>query len=61
MILAHGCAIIGDIATGAESSVWFKTVVGGDINYIRLGKWTNLQDSCIVHVTGKTSPTEIGD
>lgn len=59
--LAHDCVIIGDVAVGAESSVWFRAVVRGDINYIRIGKWTNLQDGCIVHVTGETSPTEIGD
>jgi carbonic anhydrase/acetyltransferase-like protein (isoleucine patch superfamily) len=59
--LAHDCVIIGDVTIGAESSVWFKAVVRGDINYIRIGQWTNLQDGCIVHVTGETSPAEIGD
>ncbi len=59
--LAQDCVIIGDVTIGAESSVWFKAVIRGDINYIRIGKWTNIQDGCIVHVTGETSPAEIGD
>ncbi len=59
--LAHNCVIIGNVTIGAESSVWFKAIARGDINHIRIGKWTNLQDSCIVHVTRETSPTEIGD
>jgi carbonic anhydrase/acetyltransferase-like protein (isoleucine patch superfamily) len=53
--------VIGDVTIGAESSVWFKVVIRGDINYVRIGGWTNIQDGCIVHVTGGTSPTEIGD
>ena len=53
--------IIGDVTIGRESSIWFKAVVRGDIHYIRIGDWTNIQDGCIVHVTGGSSPTEIGD
>ena len=53
--------IIGDVTIGQESSVWFKAVVRGDIHYIKIGDWTNIQDGCIVHVTGGSSPTEIGD
>ena len=36
-------------------------MIRADINYIRIESWTNIQDRCIVHVTGGTSPTEIGD
>lgn len=52
--------VIGDVEIGAESSVWFHTVVRGDVNYIRIGERTNIQDQCMVHVTHKTHPTRIG-
>ncbi len=58
--IAPDCVIIGDVSIGAESSVWFKAVIRGDINYISIGSFTNIQDGCIVHVTGGSSPTEIG-
>jgi len=53
--------IIGDVVIGEESSVWFGAVIRGDINYIRIGSWTNIQDGSVIHVTGGTSPTEVGD
>ena len=42
--------VIGDVVIGAESSVWMNVVIRGDVNYIRLGRQTNLQDGVIVHV-----------
>ena len=59
--IAPDCVIVGDVTIGAESSVWFKAVIRGDINYIKIGSYTNVQDGCIIHVTGGTSPSEIGD
>jgi len=59
--IAPDCVIVGDVSIGAESSVWFKTVIRGDINFIKIGSFTNIQDGCIVHVTGGSSPTNIGD
>jgi carbonic anhydrase/acetyltransferase-like protein (isoleucine patch superfamily) len=54
--------VIGDVVIGAESSVWLNAVVRGDINYIRLGRQTNLQDGVIVHVNHEPSyPTVVGD
>lgn len=58
---APDCDIIGEVSIGMESSIWFKAVIRGDINYVKIGEWTNIQDGCIVHVTGGTSPTEVGD
>lgn len=58
---APDCVIVGDVFIGAGSSVWFKAVIRGDINYIRIGEWTNIQDGCVVHVTGGTSPTVVGN
>lgn len=53
--------VIGDVKIGAESSVWFNTVVRGDVNYIRIGARTNVQDGSILHVTRNTHPLILGD
>lgn len=53
--------IIGDVEIGAESSVWFQVVIRGDVNHIRIGARTNVQDGTVIHVTNKTNPTIIGD
>jgi len=54
--------VIGDVVIGPESSVWMNAVVRGDVNFIRLGRQTNLQDGVIVHVNHEPSfPTELGD
>lgn len=59
--LAPTAVVIGDVAIGAESSLWFGTVVRGDVEPIRVGRRTNLQDMVMVHVTGGRWPTTIGD
>ena len=46
---------------GAESSVWMNVVIRGDVNHIRIGKRTNIQDLTMVHVMRETHPTIIGD
>lgn len=53
--------IIGDVEIGEDSSVWFNAVVRGDVNYIRIGKRTNVQDNSVLHVTHDTHPLVIGD
>ena len=54
--------IVGDVTIGPESSVWLNAVVRGDINYVRLGRQSNLQDGVIVHVNHEPSyPTVVGD
>lgn len=53
--------MIGDVEIGDDSSVWFGTVVRGDVNWIRIGDETNIQDRCVVHVTVDKHPTSIGD
>lgn len=60
VFLAPDAAVIGDVEIGDDSSLWFKTVVRGDVNRIRIGERTNIQDGCIVHVTINTWPTVIG-
>lgn len=58
--VAPGAAVIGDVEIGAESGIWFGTVIRGDVNYIRIGERTNIQDGTVIHVTRKTGPTIIG-
>jgi carbonic anhydrase/acetyltransferase-like protein (isoleucine patch superfamily) len=53
--------IIGDVHLGAESSVWMNVVIRGDVNRIRIGARTNIQDLTLVHVMRETHPTIIGD
>jgi gamma-carbonic anhydrase len=60
-LLLPGVTLIGDVELGDESSIWFGTVVRGDVNWIRIGDMTNIQDRCVVHVTLDKHPTVIGD
>jgi carbonic anhydrase/acetyltransferase-like protein (isoleucine patch superfamily) len=58
--IAPGAVIIGDVTIGKDSGVWFNCVIRGDVNKIRIGDQTNIQDGSVVHVTRKTGPTTIG-
>ena len=53
--------VIGDVEIGEESSVWMCVVMRGDVNRIRIGARTNIQDGTIVHVMKDTHPTIIGN
>jgi gamma-carbonic anhydrase len=53
--------VIGDVEIGADSSVWMNAVVRGDVNTIRIGDRSNVQDGTVVHVMHDTHPTTIGD
>ena len=53
--------VVGDVEVGAESSIWMNAVVRGDVNYIRIGARSNVQDNSVVHVMHGTHPTVIGD
>jgi carbonic anhydrase/acetyltransferase-like protein (isoleucine patch superfamily) len=53
--------VIGDVQVGPESSVWMNVVIRGDVNVIRIGARTNIQDLTMVHVMRETHPTVIGD
>lgn len=54
-------AVIGDVEVGARSSLWFYSVIRGDVERIRIGEETNVQDHCTVHVTKDRWPTIIGN
>ena len=53
--------MIGDVEIGPGSSLWFGSVVRGDLHSIRIGARTNLQDLCVVHVTRDLFSTQLGD
>ena len=54
--------VIGDVVIGAESSVWMNAVIRGDVNSIRIGRQTSIQDGTVVHVNHTPShPTVVGD
>jgi carbonic anhydrase/acetyltransferase-like protein (isoleucine patch superfamily) len=59
--VADGAVVVGDVEIGERASIWFGCVVRGDVNAIRIGARTNIQDLTVVHVTSKTHPTNIGD
>jgi gamma-carbonic anhydrase len=52
--------VIGDVVMGEQCSVWFHTVIRGDVHYIRIGHRTNIQDLSMLHVTHDTHPLIIG-
>lgn len=60
VFIAEGAMIIGDVTIGAGASVWYNAVVRGDIAPIRIGRRTNIQDNCTLHVDDG-APCVIGD
>lgn len=62
-----GATIIGDVVIGADSSVWPASVIRGDVNSIRIGKRTSIQDGSVIHVSHRSQwnpdgyATDIGD
>ena len=52
--------VIGDVHLGADSSVWMNVVIRGDVNFIRIGDRSNIQDGTVVHVMRDTHPTRVG-
>ncbi|MBT8378594.1 MAG: gamma carbonic anhydrase family protein [Ignavibacteria bacterium] len=61
VFLAPGAKIIGNVEIGEGSSVWYNTVIRGDVHYIKIGKTTNIQDCSMLHVTNGKYPLNIGD
>ena len=53
--------VIGDVELGEDASVWFCTVLRADVNAIRIGRGSNLQDGTVVHVNRRGQPTILGD
>jgi carbonic anhydrase/acetyltransferase-like protein (isoleucine patch superfamily) len=53
--------VIGDVVLGDHASVWMNAVLRGDVNSIRVGPGTNIQDNCVVHVYKATHPMVLAD
>jgi len=58
--IAETAALVGDVTLGAGASIWHQCTLRGDVNWIRVGRATNVQDHTVVHVTHGTAPTDIG-
>ncbi len=59
--IAPNATIVGDVVMGDECSVWFNTVVRGDVNFIRIGNKVNIQDGVVIHCTYQKHGTTIGN
>ncbi|MBU0696936.1 MAG: gamma carbonic anhydrase family protein [Bacteroidetes bacterium] len=58
--IAENCTIIGDVSMGNNCSVWFNAVIRGDVNFIKIGDFTNIQDGAVIHATYLKAATTIG-
>ena len=59
--VAPNASIIGDVEIGEKSSVWFNTVIRGDVFPMKIGRETNIQDSCVLHGTYKKCGVTLGN
>ena len=59
--LAPGTIVVGDVEIGAASSIWYGAVSRGDVDRIRIGQRTNVQDHCVLHVESGGHPCLLGD
>ncbi|RZL06046.1 MAG: gamma carbonic anhydrase family protein [Pedobacter sp.] len=58
--IADNATIVGDIVIGNKCSVWFNAVIRGDVNAIRIGDETNIQDGAVLHATYQKASTTVG-
>ena len=58
--LAENATVVGKVTLGDNCSVWFNTVVRGDVNSITIGDNTNIQDGAVIHCTYQKAKTTIG-
>ncbi len=61
VFMASGVKIIGNVKIDEYSSVWYNTVIRGDVHYISIGKMSNVQDCSMLHVTNSRFPLNIGN
>ena len=59
--VAENAVLIGDVDLADDVSIWYGTVLRGDIHFIRIGARTNIQDNCVLHVEHGTGPVIIGE
>lgn len=58
--IAENATLVGDVKLGSDCSVWFNAVIRGDVNSIRIGNKTNIQDGVVIHCTYQKAATTIG-
>lgn len=61
VLIQPGALVTGDVEIGQDSSVWYFTVIRGDVHAIRIGERTNIQDLCVVHVSHDMCPAKVGN
>lgn len=59
--IADDAIVIGDVEVGEDASIWFGSIIRGDVNFIRIGARTNIQDATVIHVSSKTHATILED
>ena len=59
--LAENSTIVGDVVMGDQCSIWFNSVVRGDVNSIRMGNKVNVQDGAVIHCTYEKTKVHIGN
>jgi carbonic anhydrase/acetyltransferase-like protein (isoleucine patch superfamily) len=59
--IAPSAVIVGDVGIGADSSIFYGAVLRGDVERIRIGERTNIQDQATLHVSGGRHPTILGN
>ena len=58
---AANATIVGDVTFGSHCTVWYNAVVRGDVNRIRIGNYSNIQDGAVIHCTYQKTETHIGN
>jgi gamma-carbonic anhydrase len=61
VFIEDSAQVIGDVRIGSHSSIWFNTTVRGDVFYIQIGAYSNVQDNSVIHVTRDKHPTILED
>lgn len=59
--IAENATVIGEVSMGDDCSIWYNTVVRGDVHFIKIGNKVNIQDGAVIHCTYQKAPTTIGN
>lgn len=61
VFIAPNAAVIGDVEIGDDCSIWYNATIRGDVNDVKIGKRTNIQDGTVIHVSNSLQGTYIGE
>ena len=61
VFIAENATVVGEVQIGNDCSIWFNTVVRGDVHYIKIGNKVNIQDGAVIHCTYQKAPTNVGN